>query len=272
MKTTVTAEEVSRYRDRGYLIIEDLLSPEELEALKGAVTTTVEQMGNRKLVGEGNEQFQYDREKNPDTTFLQKINLWKKNDTVSGFVRNPEIGRMACELAGVDCVRLWHDQTLQKPPWGNPTSWHMDVPNWSFHSRDSISTWIALNDATIQNGCMYYMPRSHRAGDFERKGGINPNVGAIFDEYPEFRDIEPVAVEMRAGSVGFHNSLMAHAAGPNMTPYPRRAMTCAYMPDGATFNGIQNILSNERFESLVIGDVLDDDEQTPLVWSASMAD
>ena len=60
---------------------------------------------------------------------------------------------------------------------------------------------------------------------------------------------------------------MAHAAGPNMTPFSRRAMTCAYMPDGATFNGIQNILSQEHFESLEIGDLLDDDDQTPLVWA-----
>ena len=52
-----------------------------------------------------------------------------------------------------------------------------------------------------------------------------------------------------------------------MTPFPRRAMTCAYMPDGSTFNGIQNILSQERFESLEIGDVLDDEDQTPLVWA-----
>ena len=112
MKTTVTAEEISRYRDQGYLIIEDLLLPEELEALQGAVTTTVDQMGNRKLVGEGNEQFQYDREENPDTTFLQKINLWKSNDTVSAFVRNPEVGRMVCDLAGVDRYsggRRWPD-------------------------------------------------------------------------------------------------------------------------------------------------------------------
>ena len=72
---------------------------------------------------------------------------------------------------------------------------------------------------------------------------------------------------MKAGSAGFHNGLMAHAAGPNMTPYARRAMTCAYMPDGATFNGIQNILSKERFESMEIGDLHDDDEHTPLVWS-----
>ena len=102
--------------------------------------------------------------------------------------------------------------------------------------------------------------------NYEKKGHFGPNMGALFDEYPEFREIDPVAAEMKAGSAGFHNGLTAHAAGPNMTPYPRRAMTCIYMPDGVTFNGIQNVLSDEQVAALNIGDVLDDESQTPLVW------
>ena len=267
MKTTVTAEEISRYRDRGYLIIEDLLSPQELESLKGAVTTTVEQMGNRKLVGEGNEQFQYDREKNPDTTFLQKINLWKDNDTVSGFVRNPEIGRMACELAGVDSVRLWHDQTLQKLPWSNPTSWHLDAPNWSFHSRDVLSIWIALSDSTLTNGCMWFVPGTHKTAEFERNAEFSTQVGALFDIYPEWHGLDAVPIELKAGSASVHNGLLAHGAGVNMTQEPRQAMVGIYMPDGVTFNGIQNILSAEQMEALKVGDRFNDDEQNPVVWS-----
>ena len=76
---------------------------------------------------------------------------------------------------------------------------------------------------------------------------------------------------MKAGSAGIHNGLMAHAAGPNMTHFPRRAMTCAYMPDGAVFNGIPNILTDEQVASLSPGDPLDDESQTPLVWSRRKA-
>ena len=54
-----------------------------------------------------------------------------------------------------------------------------------------------------------------------------------------------------------------------MTPFARRAMTCAYMPDGSTFNGQQNILSPELVASYEIGDVLDDDSQTPLIYHRS---
>ena len=84
------------------------------------------------------------------------------------------------------------------------------------------------------------------------------------------KDVEPIAAEMKAGDGGFHNGLTSHGAGPNMTPGWRRAMTCAYMPDGATFNGIQNILSDAQVAKLKMGDLLNDESQNPLVWSSSM--
>ena len=51
-----------------------------------------------------------------------------------------------------------------------------------------------------------------------------------------------------------------------MTNRPRRAMTCAYMPDGSTFNGQQNVLPAEYFRSLTVGDTLNDDRINPLIW------
>ena len=271
MKTDLKAEQIEQYRNEGWLIVEDFLDADELAELNRAVDAGVDAMGGDKVSGEHNPGIADEPGTYYDRVFLQRVNLWRVNDTVKKFFLDPQLGRMLCRLAGVDGIRVWHDQTLQKRPWANPSSWHMDVPNWSFHSPDALSIWIALNDATVQNGCMYYLPGSHRKADYERKGGFSPDVGALFDEYPEFRGIEPVPAAMKAGAAGFHNGLTAHAAGPNMTPRPRRAMTCAYMPDGATFNGIQNILPDETFESLKVGDPLDDDEQTPLVWRRDRA-
>ena len=51
-----------------------------------------------------------------------------------------------------------------------------------------------------------------------------------------------------------------------MTNRPRRAMTCAYMPDGSTFNGKRNVLPKDYFESLQIGQPLDDPKINPLIW------
>jgi phytanoyl-CoA hydroxylase len=55
-----------------------------------------------------------------------------------------------------------------------------------------------------------------------------------------------------------------------MTGGFRRAITCAYMPDGATFNGIKNILTDEQVAKLTLGDVLNDDEQNPLIYSSTV--
>lgn len=261
MRSTVTPAQISTYQRDGFIVIEDALSPAEVAELAAGVARGVAVMGDHKLAGsdwKDGDSF-YDR------VFVQKLNLWKIEPTVKRFMLGAEIGRMATELAGVEGMRVWHDQTLQKKPWANPTSWHLDVPYWSFSSRDAISIWIALDEATLQNGCMYYLPGSHKLVTFDNVG-IGQNMDSLFELYPQLAKIEPVAAPMKPGSVGFHNGLTAHGAGPNMTPRWRRAMTCGFMPMGSTFNGNANILPAERLARLKIGDSLDDDAENPLVW------
>jgi len=151
------------------------------------------------------------------------------------------LGKVAATLAGIDGIRIWHDQALIKGPYGNPTAWHLDNPYWSFSSRQAISLWMALDDATLQNGCMIYLPGTHRTARFENVG-IGSNLGGLFKVYPEWLEIAPAAVPVPAGTAVYHNGLCAHGAGANMTNRPRRSMTCAYMPDCSTFNGQQNTL------------------------------
>jgi phytanoyl-CoA hydroxylase len=175
------------------------------------------------------------------------------------------LGRLVGELSGVDGIRIWHDQALVKPPYGNHTAFHYDNPFWSFYSHDSVSMWVALDDATLANGCLWYLPGTHLSAKFQPVG-IGKNLGDIFKTYPEWRKIKAEPAPCPAGSAVFHNSLIGHGAGTNMTPYPRRAMTCAYMPDGSTFNGTQNVLPDDYFKSLSVGDVLNDDRINRLIW------
>jgi ectoine hydroxylase-related dioxygenase (phytanoyl-CoA dioxygenase family) len=198
--------------------------------------------------------------------FDQLINLWQTSERVKKLMRNPQLGRMACQLSGAKGIRIWHDQALIKQPWANPTTLHLDTPFWSFSSRDALSIWIALDDVTLSNGCLYFLPRSHLQTNFQNIG-ITSNMNAIFQVYPEMISTQAVAAPMKAGSASFHNGLCIHGAGPNMTPYPRRAMTCAYMPDGSTYNGQRNILSEDYAAQLAIGDLLADETQNPLLFS-----
>ncbi|MCS7224510.1 MAG: phytanoyl-CoA dioxygenase family protein [Armatimonadetes bacterium] len=263
MRTEVTQEEIEFYRENGFVIIRDFLTPEELEEWREAVMEAVEERGSRRFPW-----LDKDSEGYYARVFKQRVNLWQTNDRVKKLMLDPRLGKMAADLAGVDGIRIWHDQALIKEPWANPTSWHLDLPYWSFDSRDAISIWVALDDATLENGCLFFLPGTHKTARLDNVG-IGPNMADLFEIYPEWKNIEPVAAPMKAGSCSFHNGLVAHAANANMTPRYRRAMTCGYMPDGCRFNGKPNILTPEQLARLKVGDLLNDESQNPLIYSRS---
>ena len=262
MKNRLTAEQIASYRDNGFLIIEGFLDDQELEIWR---KTTDQAVADRMVDSDSGLHNQKNKDSYYSQVFTQCIKLADTDESMRTLMHDPRLGEVAGTLAGVDGIRIWHDQALIKPPYGNPTGWHLDNPYWSFSSRDAISMWIALDDATLTNGCLAYIPGTHKLARFENSG-IGENFGALFKVYPEWLAIDPVICPCPAGSAVFHNGLTAHGAGANITNKMRRAMTCAYMPDGSTFNGLQNVLPKEYFESLRVGDVLDDDIINPLIW------
>ena len=68
---------------------------------------------------------------------------------------------MAAELAGVDGVRVWHDQALIKRPYREPDRVPSRRALLVVHIATSDLIWIALDDATDANGCLYFFPGSH---------------------------------------------------------------------------------------------------------------
>lgn len=268
MRSELTDEQIGFYRRNGFVVVEDFLDAGELDDWREAVGHAVAERRGRKFANQ-DVYLGDDDGINPDSEYYAKVfdqllNLWQTDAELAKRILDPRIGEMAARLAGVDGLRVWHDQALIKQPWGNPTAFHLDTPLWSFSDRRAISIWIALDDATADNGCLYFFPGSHETTTFENPG-ITKNLDAIFEMYPTFRTAEPFQATMKAGSCSFHNGMTIHGAGANMTNRSRRAMTCAFMPDGATFNGQQNILTDEQAARLAVGDLLADDEQNPLV-------
>jgi ectoine hydroxylase-related dioxygenase (phytanoyl-CoA dioxygenase family) len=267
MKTTLSPDQITKYQTDGFIHIPGFLDAAEVAELKGAVLETARSMGKTKVAGGTSEWKESDNDDFYNKVFTQRLNLWKINDTVKRYMLNPALGKMACALEGIDGIRVWHDQTLIKEPFANATAWHLDVPYWSFLSPHAISVWIALEDATYQNGCMYFIPGTHKIATYENVG-IGMNQGDLFKVQPKLAGRDPVAVPMKAGDCSFHNGRTAHGAGANMTRGRRIAMTCGYMPEGSAFNGQRNILPKDYFESLKPGDVLENDELNPRLWSS----
>lgn len=268
MKNELTAEQISHYQNNGFVIIEDFLNAGEIQQWRVALNEAMakrngNKMPDRKEVfGKGD-----DADKSYfENVFDQLINLWQDNEKIRDIMLDERIGKMAAQLADVEGIRIWHDQALVKNPWANPTSFHLDTPYWSFNDRKALSIWVALDDATYENGCLFFIPGSHHTTRLEI-AGIGKNIGSIFSVYPEFIKTKSVPALMKAGSCSFHNGLTIHGAHANMTPGYRRAMTCAYMPDGNTYNGTQNILSDAQVANLNVGDLLNNNKQNPLIYS-----
>ena len=260
MKHRITKAMKQSYDENGFIVIEDFLNAKELAHWRAATEEAVEQ----RLAKRNGFTNQDDPEQYYAQVFVQCVRLADTHDGMRELMFDERLGKVAGELAGVDGIRIWHDQALFKPPYGNPTGWHLDNPYWSFSSRQAISIWVALDDATISNGCLWYLPGTHKLARWDN-AGIGENIGSLFKIYPEWRKINAVPAPARAGTVVLHNGLIAHGAGANMTAGRRRAMTCAYMPDGAAFNGQKNILPDDYFKSLKVGDLLNTDEQTRLI-------
>ncbi len=261
MNDQLNEEQIDRYNRDGFLVIENFLSADELAQWRVATDEAVRERlsSGGRLTNQGDPDTYYAQ------VFTQCLKLAETHDGMHALMHDPLLGQAAASLSGVEGIRIWHDQALIKPPFGNPTAWHLDNPYWSFYSRQSLSIWVALDDATLGNGCMWYIPGSHKTATFDNVG-IGDRIADLFKKYPAWRDVTPVACPCPAGSAVFHSGLTAHGAGANMTNKPRRAMTCAYMPDGATFNGQQNILPDAYFASLKVGDLLNNDTVNPLIW------
>ena len=261
MKYRITKEQQEFYRQNGFVVIEDFLDNQELETWR-SVTEDAVQQRLRERNGLTN---QDDPDAFYSQVFVQCVRLADTHEGMARLMLDARLGEAAATLAGVQGIRIWHDQALFKQPYGNPTGWHLDNPYWSFYSRDAISIWVALDRATLANGCLWYMPGTHKTARIDNSG-IGANIASLFKIYPEWATMSAVPAPCPAGSAVFHNGLTAHGAGANMTRFPRRAMTCAYMPDGSTFNGQKNVLRDDYFQSLKVGDVLDDPRQVPLIF------
>jgi len=267
MKNEVSEKQVDDYRRQGFVVIDQFLSPAELEHWRAVTQDAVDLRLSMSL--QENNQAILNNQRDPDAfyaqVFTQCLRLADIHDGMAELMFDERLGRLAGTLAQVDGIRIWHDQALFKPPYGNHTAFHFDNPFWSFYHKDAISLWVALDDATLANGCLWYLPGTHLEASFTAVG-IGENLGDIFKAYPQWKKVEALPAACKAGSAVLHNGLIAHGAGANMTAYPRRAMTCAYMPDGSTFNGQQNVLPDDYYRTLQVGDLLNDDRINRLIW------
>ncbi len=132
------------------------------------------------------------------------------------------------------------DHGIRKPPNGPKTPWHQDFAYYGPGIRHRCVTfWVPLHDATVENGCMWFVPGSHRGKLLEhhpingdpRIHGLEICDEAFARNYPiDLRSVAGgmVTCPIKAGDCTVHNEMTIHGTGPNMTDEPRLAYALAF--------------------------------------------
>jgi phytanoyl-CoA hydroxylase len=228
-------EQVTFYRENGYVQLHNVLTPEELADARAAMDALIASKEHKEHAADPN----YAR------IFVQMVNLWRVDEGIRRLTLNRKLGEIARRLAGAPRMRIWHDHALVKMPGDSRmTPWHQDLVYWPMNEDGALSCWMALDDVDENNGCMQFVPGSHKLGRLDPINLVNPQ--DIF-ALPEAKGVSMEAARpmpMKAGSCTFHDGRTFHFATANRTDRPRRAMVIIYMADGTTYNGNRHCVTD----------------------------
>ncbi|GGD53469.1 phytanoyl-CoA dioxygenase family protein [Paenibacillus nasutitermitis] len=202
-----------QFAEQGYVIIENLFSLEEVKELKAEVARVLEQVKQER--GEG----------------AVKHGVYVGMAAASGLFKQAaakaELAKVLKKIVG-DQVTFLSDKVVFKDSrvdFGSP--WHQDYPYWEGSHKYSV--WIALDDATPDNGCLKILPGSHLKGFLHHGGGDHDGNGfssRLKDENIEQSQIIDLPAS-RGTAIVFHD-LLFHSSYPNRSGKDRVALISTY--------------------------------------------
>jgi len=165
----------------------------------------------------------------PDRAY-RKIEKLERDPGFRAWMENPLFGRLVRAVVG-ESVSLYRATIFWKTArLGSDLPWHQDGGKfWGLDRDPAIQIWTALDDASVDAGCVVVLPGSHLAGLATPLGGVVPAANVAAADAAE----REVAVPVKAGDVLLIHNYLWHRSGPNRSDRPRRAFTTAYL-DGAT--------------------------------------
>ena len=217
----ITEAQARDYREVGGFVLQDAFSEEELAPVIAELDA---------LEAEANEAARNIPEGQPTISRPDEIvfsaHVVLRSTVAKAFSQHPVFKSLVADLIGPK-VRLYWDQLVYKRPGtAEEFPWHQDNGYTFVEPQQYLTCWVALNDATIDNGCPWIAPGKHVQGTLQHKW---TSIG--FQCLREVPDAQ--AMPLSAGSIAVFSSLTPHRTGPNLTDGIRRAYILQYAPDGA---------------------------------------
>ncbi|HEY2840762.1 MAG TPA: phytanoyl-CoA dioxygenase family protein [Pirellulales bacterium] len=224
-------EQVAFFHENGYLAGVRILSDEQVEALRAELTQLFDPKhpGNHLFY-----EYHSNESTTPDRVLFHALGAWRIAPGFHDLLWNRAFVVAASQLLDGG-VRFWHDQLFCKPAkHGGVVAWHQDYSYWTRTTPMAhLTCWIGLDDATADNGCLQYIPGSHR-WELLPVTGLAGGMDSIREVLtPEqLAQFKPRAIELKKGECAFHHPLMIHGSYENRTDRPRRAVVLNAFRDG----------------------------------------
>lgn len=214
MATAVTVQDLDQFRSKGWFLAPDVFSPAECDEIIGHLEATpLELPLGRPEVG----------------TMSYRPMMHIASEPLMRVATDPRWAPIVLPIVGPD-ARLYWEQGVAKPPEARTElPWHQDNGYTPLEPEEYLTCWLALDDADLDNGCLWVIPESHTMGT---QSHVND------EQHGPFRvgysgELAGVAIPVPKGSVLVFSSLIMHRSGPNTSGRHRRAWIIQYCPSQA---------------------------------------
>lgn len=243
------------YRETGYLVVDRLIRQSKLDEIRNGLAA----IANGEVTTFPTADVELEPgAKEQSLSTVRKLNRCAENDALfRELAADAAILDIVQSLIGPD-IKLFGSQCFMKPPGGVEKPYHQDSAYFPIEPFDLVTCWIALDDVTVDNGCMWVIPGSHRNGILDHSQAWM--VGNRRDKQVPGDKLDlnrEVPIVMSAGSCSFHHSVLLHRSGPNRTDRPRRGLAVHYMSARSKWTDITRpkpeylLLRGREFEGCV---------------------
>jgi ectoine hydroxylase-related dioxygenase (phytanoyl-CoA dioxygenase family) len=222
----MSAEERRQYDELGYVVVPDVIPPDELAAIDREIDRLLEKLLDERRergMARGNSHHE-------ETGSILQLGL-----------RSPVCQQVAEDARVLDLIQgivrpgiaIYSVKLIAKPPFTDvPCHWHQDDAYYvkQSQSRTRMSVWVPLQDAHERNGCLYVVPKSHEWGLQEHANKDHGQCRYSMDDaaIQEVLDKQAIPVPVKAGSAVLFSALLWHGSKGNETDTVRRAFITSY--------------------------------------------
>lgn len=249
----LSEEQLEFYDVNGYLVIKELIDFASLYAFKqrftqicnGTVKDYVLQViRDQALMGKGLKAEDY----------VNKLQEILYDDVFCQYPENPRMMHVISQLIGDDITAV-HSMFINKPPGTGRHPPHQDLYYFPFGPAEKIvGAWTAVDHVSLDNGCLYLIPGSHKPKEMYKHGNIPGSAKlyhGILDEARVAPEAKRVHLDMSPGDTVFFHPLLVHGSGPNTTRYYRKAISVHFAASSCEYLDVKGTVQEEAAREIV---------------------